>query len=88
LGGRKAQILTITALEYFFLGAFAAATGILISLGASWALSIYTFKTSFNPQAGPLFLLFFLISALTVIIGLMNSRGILNRPPLEVLRGV
>lgn len=88
LGGRKTQILTITALEYFFLGAFAAATGILISLGASWALAIYTFKTSFNPQFGPLFLLFFLISALTVIIGLINSRGILNRPPLEVLRGV
>ena len=88
LGGRKSQILIITALEYFFLGAFAAATGILISLAASWALAVYTFKTSFSPQAGPLFLLFFLISALTVIIGLINSRGILNRPPLEVLRGV
>ncbi|MEJ6980772.1 FtsX-like permease family protein [Pedobacter sp. P351] len=88
LGGSKKQILIITALEYFFLGALAAATGIFLSLGASWALAVYTFKTSFNPQTSPLILLFLLISALTVIIGLINSRGILNRPPLEVLRGV
>ena len=87
LGGSRKQILVITALEYFFLGALAAATGILLSLAASWALAKYSFKTSFSPEVAPLFLLFFLISLLTVIIGLANSRGILNRPPLEVLRG-
>lgn len=87
LGGSRKQILVITALEYFFLGALAAATGILLSLAASWALAEYSFKTSFNPEIAPLFLLFFLISLLTVIIGLANSRGVLNRPPLEVLRG-
>ncbi len=87
LGGSRRQILIITALEYFFLGALAAATGILISLAGSWALTHFSFKTSFNPQALPLISLFFIVSALTVIIGLINSRGILNRPPLEVLRG-
>lgn len=87
LGGSKKQILIITALEYFFLGALAAFTGILISLCASWALASFTFKTSFSPNFVPLLCLFFLISLLTVIIGLINSRGILDRPPLEVLRG-
>ena len=86
LGGSKKQILIITALEYFFLGALAAATGILLSLAGSWTLAKYSFKASFAPDPGPLLVLFFLISLLTVIIGLLNSRGILNRPPLEILR--
>ncbi|MFD2161191.1 ABC transporter permease [Paradesertivirga mongoliensis] len=87
LGGSKRQILIITALEYFFLGAFAAATGIILSLAGSWALAKFSFKTSFSPDLLPLLILFFLISCLTVIIGLINSRGILNRPPLQILRG-
>jgi putative ABC transport system permease protein len=74
-------------LEYFFLGAFAAATGVVLSLAGSWALAKYSFKTSFYPDAVPLVMLFFAISLLTVIIGLLNSRGILNKPPLEILRG-
>jgi len=87
LGGSKKQILIITALEYFFLGTLAAATGILLSLASSWALAAYTFKTSFSPAFFPLFILLVLIAGLTVIIGLINSRGILNRPPLQILRG-
>jgi putative ABC transport system permease protein len=86
LGGSRRQILIITALEYFFLGALAAGTGIVLSMLGSWALATYSFKTSFNPNLPPLLLLFLIISGLTVIIGLLNSRGILNRPPLEVLR--
>jgi putative ABC transport system permease protein len=87
LGGSRRQILIITALEYFFLGAFAAATGILLSLAGSWALAKYNFKTEFSPNGLPLLALFLGIALLTVIIGLINSRGILNRPPLQVLRG-
>lgn len=87
LGGSRRQILIITALEYFFLGAFAAATGIILSLAGSWALAVYTFKTVFTPSLLPMLILFLLVSGLTVLIGLFNSRGILSRPPLEVLRG-
>jgi putative ABC transport system permease protein len=86
MGASRNQILFITALEYFFLGSLAAATGILLSLGGSWALAKYSFETSFFPQFGPIIILFLLISTLTVIIGLFNSRGILDRPPLEILR--
>ncbi|WP_207494816.1 ABC transporter permease [Aridibaculum aurantiacum] len=86
LGASRKQIIVITALEYFFLGALAAATGILLSLVGSWALAKYLFKTSFVVEPLPLVIVLFAISILTVIIGLMNSRSILNKPPLEVLR--
>jgi len=86
LGASRKQILFITALEYFFLGALAAATGILLSMAASWALAKYSFKAPFNPHWLPIVVLFAAISLLTVIIGLFNSRSVLNKPPLEVLR--
>lgn len=86
LGASRKQIFFITALEYFFLGALAAATGILLSLAGSWALAHYSFETSFTPQLMPVLLLFLIICLLTVIIGLANSRVVLNKPPLEILR--
>jgi putative ABC transport system permease protein len=86
LGASRKQILFITALEYFFLGALAAATGILLSMAGSWALAKYSFKAPFTPHLLPVAGLFGAITLLTVIIGLFNSRSILNKPPLEVLR--
>ena len=86
LGASRKQILVITAMEYFFLGSMAAATGIILSLGASWALARFSFETVFQPTLLPVVLLFVVITALTVLIGLFNSRSILNKPPLEILR--
>jgi len=86
LGASRRQILVITALEYFFLGALAAATGILLSMAASAALAKYTFNAPFTVQWWPVAILFGSISLLTVVIGVFNSWGVLNRPPLEVLR--
>ncbi len=86
LGASRSQIFAITALEYFFLGALAAATGILVALAGSWGLAKFTFKVDFTPQALPILLVFLAVSGLTVLIGLINSRGILTRSPLEVLR--
>lgn len=86
LGASRKQILAITALEYLFLGSLAAATGLILSLGASWALAKFTFDTVFTPHVLPVLGMFALVSGLTVIIGLLNSRGVLNKPPLEVLR--
>ncbi|WP_220096041.1 ABC transporter permease [Daejeonella oryzae] len=86
LGASRKQILVITALEYFFLGALAAASGIILALASSWALARFSFETSFEPQFLPVLLIFLFISSLTVIIGMFNSRSILNKPPLEILR--
>ncbi|WP_205503075.1 ABC transporter permease [Rufibacter psychrotolerans] len=86
LGANKKQIFAITALEYFFLGALAAGTGIVLSLIGSWALAKYSFETSFTPQPWPILILFLMISLLTVLIGLFNSRSVVNQSPLEILR--
>ena len=86
LGASRKQIFYITALEYFFLGALAAATGIVLSLGISWLLAKFVFETAFTLQWLPLFIVFVCICVLTVFIGLINSRAVVRRPPLEILR--
>ncbi|TSD67230.1 FtsX-like permease family protein [Inquilinus sp. KBS0705] len=86
LGGSRKQIFAITALEYLFLGTLSALTGIVIAIGSSWLLAQYSFKIPYAINFLPVIIIFFSITLLTVIIGLLNSRGILNRPPLEVLR--
>lgn len=86
IGASRKQIFLITAMEYLFLGFLAAFTGIFISLLGSWALAKFSFETQFKPALLPTASIFLFVTALTVIIGLANSRGILNRSPLDVLR--
>jgi putative ABC transport system permease protein len=86
LGASRKQILTITAFEYLLLGALASGTGVVLAVLASWALAVFSFEVSFVPVLWPLIPVFIGITLLTVIIGILNSRGILSRPPLEVLR--
>lgn len=86
MGGSRKQILTINTLEYFFLGSLASLSGILLALGGSWALAYFSFESEFIPNILPIIGVYVVITGLTIIIGLFNSRGILSRPPLEVLR--
>ena len=86
MGASRRQILSITALEYFFLGALSAATGTLIAYVGSFLLAKYSFDIPFSADLLPASGIFAAIAALTVAIGLLNSRGILNKPPLEILR--
>ena len=86
LGASRRQMLIITSLEFFFLGAFGAGTGILLSLAGSWALAKFSFEGSFSPEWIPLTGLFMAISGITILIGIFNSREIINKPPLEILR--
>ncbi len=86
LGASRKQIFTITALEYLFLGALSALTGIVIALAGSWLLAKYNFEIPFSINLIPALVMFVIVSTLTVVIGLINSTGVLNKPPLEVLR--
>ena len=88
LGASRRQVVAIMALEYLFLGAFAAATGAILSLGGVWALSRYLFEISFAPYYLPLLLAFAAVSLLTVAVGMISSRGVHSSPPLEVLRSL
>lgn len=86
LGASRKQILTITALEYLFLGVIATATGIILALVGSWALAVFSFNSSFTPNVLPIILMFLIIIILVVLTGVLSSRKVLYRPPLEVLR--
>jgi putative ABC transport system permease protein len=86
LGASRRQILSINTLEYFFLGSLAALTGVLIALLSSWALARFSFETPFTPPLWPILIAYFSITALTILIGLSNSRAVVSKPPLEILR--
>ena len=86
MGARKQQIFKINSLEYFLLGSVASLIGIPLGLLASLGLGHFYFDATFSPQLLPMLIIYISITALTVFIGLVNSRSIVNKPPLEVLR--
>ncbi len=85
LGATRKQVLAIVAIEYLFLGTLASASGILLSLAGSWALAHFSFEIDFVPRVWPLVLLFLAITGVVIGIGLLNSREVLNKSPLQVL---
>ncbi|MDB6020916.1 MAG: permease [Pedosphaera sp.] len=87
LGASRKQILRILFVEYFSLGLLAALTGILLAVVAAWALCHFVFHIHFALEMLPLVIALVSVSGLTVFTGLLMSRGILNQPPLAILRG-
>jgi putative ABC transport system permease protein len=86
LGASRRQVLRVLLVEYAALGVLAAATGVVLALGASWALAAFVFKVAFVPPAAPLLAAVGLVGLLTVVTGLLASRGITTHPPLAILR--
>ena len=86
LGASRTQVIKILLIEYLFLGMLAALTGIILAFVCAWLLSFFVFETAFTPAPVALVSALVLVTALTVLVGMINSRGIYSRPPLEVLR--
>ncbi|WP_324672299.1 ABC transporter permease [Hymenobacter sp. GOD-10R] len=86
LGASRRQILRITLVEYALLGLLAATAGLVLAGFAGWALALWVFEVPFTPALSPLLILAGITTGLTMLIGLFNSRDVLTRPPLEVLR--
>jgi putative ABC transport system permease protein len=86
LGASRRQIRQILLAEYLALGGLAALTGIGLSVGATWALAKFVFKTDFTAEPLTLLGAFVIVCLLTAITGMVASRGVGNHPPLEVLR--
>lgn len=86
LGAKSSQILKITALEYLYLGLLGSGIGIFLSLISSQLLAWLVFDSPFIPSWVPFVILLPGITVLVLLIGLSNSRSVLNSPPLEVLR--
>ncbi len=86
LGASRYQILMITLYEYLFLGAIASLSGIILALGSSALLASYVLETNFMPGILSAFAVFIAITGMTVLIGVLGNRSVLNHPPAEVLR--
>ena len=86
LGASRKQVLIINAVEYFFLGIFAAGAGLILALSGSYLLAKFSFEASFTPPLVPILALFGTVVALVVVTGVWSTRGVLNQPPLKILR--
>jgi putative ABC transport system permease protein len=87
LGATRRQIFRIVLAEYFALGTMAALVAAVLSAAAAWALAKWVFEGRFSFQPISLAALAAGVVGLTVVVGLLNSREVIRRTPLEVLRG-
>jgi len=88
LGAVENKIYKINAVEYASLGILSALTGISLAVLGSFLMAKFVFELDFNLSWWPIIGIFIFIVALTVIIGLWNSRDVVKRSPLEILRNV
>lgn len=86
LGASQKQVLSIMTSEYLFLGFFAALTGLVLSLASGWTLARFVFDTDFRPDVWAMLGVLLAVPLLTIIIGLVTSRGVYARPPLDIIR--
>ncbi len=86
LGGSRNQILQIMSIEYLFLGAIGAVTGVVLAFAATWILAVFVFNISFVPAFLPVAAVIGGISIITITVGMLASTGIYRQSPLEVLR--
>lgn len=86
IGAVRSQILKINFTEYFLLGSLSALTGIVLALIGSYLLARFQLDLDFDIRWMPIMAVFLVVVLLTVGIGLFNSREVLNKSPLEVLR--
>ncbi len=86
LGASKNQIIKIISIEYLFLGILSALTGLILSVGSTWLLGYFYFDLTFVPNLWVIIFGTLIVTLLTILIGMMNSRSIYKKTPLEVLR--
>lgn len=86
LGASKKQIIQILSVEYLFLGILSALTGLILSIGATWLLAYFYFDITFTPNLWVILIGILAVTALTIFIGMINSRSIYTKTPLKVLR--
>ncbi len=87
LGATRAQVLVILCVEYAALGLGASLVASLLAGGAGLALAKWYFDAHFVVPVASMAALAGGLVLLTTAVGLWNSLEVLNRPPLEVLRG-
>lgn len=86
LGASKKQIIKIISIEYLFLGILSALTGLILAVATSWLLGYFYFDITFIPSLWVIGMGIVIVTTLTILIGMLNSRSVYKKTPLEVLR--
>jgi putative ABC transport system permease protein len=86
LGATRSQIFAVIVAEYLALGLVASVVALLLAVASGWSLARFVFEGSFSLPVLQLGALALGIIALTILVGLANSREVVRRTPLEVLR--
>ena len=87
LGASSAIVRQINTLEYFFLGSLASGSGILLSYLATFLLGQFVFELDFSLAWKEGLLIYAAITGLTIVLGWLNGRKIINQAPMDILRG-
>ena len=88
LGASKRVVLQVLTVEYAVLGSLAAAAGLVLAIFGGWMMTWSVFEVPFRLDLVRLGTVWLWITGVTVVVGLIGSRGVLARPPLAVLRDV
>lgn len=86
IGASRRQVAQILLVEYFILGLVASSTAVMLATGSSWALAKYLFHSPYHFAPIPVGATVLIVCAVTMLMGFLGTRGLLSRPPLEVLR--
>lgn len=86
LGATRRQVARVLLAEYLTLGLLASLAGILLAVGAGWALAKWLFEVEYAVPVLPLLWLTLGVTALSAAVGLMASREVFRHTPLEALR--
>jgi putative ABC transport system permease protein len=86
IGASRRQVGQILLVEYFLLGLVASGTAVVLSIGSTWALAHFLFEAPYHFAIIPTTSAIVIVCAVTMLMGFFGTRGLLSRPPLEVLR--
>ena len=88
LGAGRRVVLQILTVEYAVLGSLATAAGLVLAILAGWMMTWTVFEVPFRLDLARIGSVWLWVTGITVIVGLIGSRGALTRPPLAVLRDI
>jgi putative ABC transport system permease protein len=86
LGATRRQLFRIQLVEYTILGVLASIVGGALSVLGNALLAKFVFRITPSVPVGLLLIGATAVCVVTVVTGMLTSRGVANHPPLEVLR--
>ena len=86
LGAKRSVVASILGYEYAMLGVIAAAIGVLLSAGLSWAVMEYIVKSDWHLRVAPLAWALLTAVILTTLTGIVSSLDVLRNKPIQTLR--